>query len=43
MQGAVFAGGGDYPGNPFIIGSGRDALLCRYKSGPPPARRRRTS
>jgi Xaa-Pro dipeptidase len=33
MQGAVFAGGGDYPGNPFIIGSGRDALLCRYKSG----------
>jgi Xaa-Pro dipeptidase len=33
MQGAVLAGGGDYPGNPFIIGSGRDALLCRYKSG----------
>jgi Xaa-Pro dipeptidase len=33
MQGAVFAGGGDYPGNEFIIGSGRDALLCRYKSG----------
>ena len=33
MQGAVFRGGGDYPGNPFIIGSGRDALLCRYKSG----------
>ena len=33
MQGAVFAGGGDYPGNPFIIGSGRDALLCRTKSG----------
>jgi Xaa-Pro dipeptidase len=33
MQGAVFAGGGDYPGNPFIIGSGREALLCRYKSG----------
>ncbi|GGH28675.1 Xaa-Pro dipeptidase [Alsobacter metallidurans] len=30
---AVFAGGGDYPGNEFIIGSGRDALLCRYKSG----------
>ena len=23
----------DYPGNEFIIGSGRDALLCRYKSG----------
>ncbi len=33
MQGAVFRGGGDYPGNPFIIGSGRDALLCRSKSG----------
>ena len=33
MQGAVFSGGGDYPGNEFIIGSGRDALLCRYKSG----------
>jgi len=33
MQGAVFRGGGDYPGNEFIIGSGADALLCRYKSG----------
>ncbi len=33
MQAAVFKGGGDYPGNAFIIGSGRDALLCRYKSG----------
>lgn len=33
MQGAVLAGGGDYPGNPFIIGSGDDALLCRIKSG----------
>lgn len=30
---AIFAGGGDYPANEFIIGSGRDALLCRYKSG----------
>lgn len=30
---AIFRGGGDYPGNEFIIGSGRDALLCRYKSG----------
>jgi Xaa-Pro dipeptidase len=30
---AIFAGGGDYPGNEFIIGSGADALLCRYKSG----------
>ncbi len=33
MQGAVLAGGGDYPANEFIIGSGREALLCRYKSG----------
>lgn len=33
MQGAVFEGGGDYPANEFIIGSGQDALLCRYKSG----------
>lgn len=33
MQGAIFQGGGDYPGNEFIIGSGRDALLCRYFTG----------
>ncbi len=33
MQGAVFSGGGDYPGNEYIIGSGRDALLCRYYTG----------
>ncbi len=33
MQGAVLKGGGDYPGNPFIIGSGSGALLCRYYSG----------
>ncbi|GGA70679.1 Xaa-Pro dipeptidase [Nitratireductor aestuarii] len=33
MQGAVLAGGGDYPANGFIIGSGADALLCRYKAG----------
>ena len=33
MQGAVFEGGGDYPGNPFIIGSGEHALLCRHASG----------
>ncbi|WP_417710124.1 M24 family metallopeptidase [Roseibium aggregatum] len=33
MQGAIFEGGGDYPGNEFIIGSDRDALLCRYKAG----------
>ncbi|RJG44215.1 MULTISPECIES: Xaa-Pro peptidase family protein [unclassified Mesorhizobium] len=33
MQGAIFEGGGDYPANEFIIGSGSDALLCRYKAG----------
>jgi Xaa-Pro dipeptidase len=30
---AIFSAGGDYPGNEFIIGSGHDALLCRYKAG----------
>lgn len=29
----IFAAGGDYPANEFIIGSGGDALLCRYKAG----------
>lgn len=33
MQGAVFLGGGDYPANGFVIGSGEDALLVRYKAG----------
>ena len=33
MHGAIFRGGGDYPGNEFIIGSGKNALLCRYYSG----------
>jgi Xaa-Pro dipeptidase len=33
MHSAIFSQGGDYAGNEFIIGSGRDALLCRYKSG----------
>jgi Xaa-Pro dipeptidase len=32
-QGAVFAGGGDYPGNEFTIASGAGALLPRYFSG----------
>jgi len=32
MQGAIFNGGGDYPANEFIIGSGKNALLCRYQS-----------
>ncbi len=32
MQGVIFNGGGDYPANNFIIGSGKNALLCRYQS-----------
>ncbi len=41
MQGAVFAGGGDYPGNPFIIGSGRRCAALPLQVRPPPARRQR--
>jgi Xaa-Pro dipeptidase len=33
MHGAIFRGGGDDPGNEFIIGSGPEALLCRYHTG----------
>ena len=33
MHNAIFEAGGDYPANEFIIGSGADALLCRYKAG----------
>lgn len=33
MHGAVYRGGGDDPANEFVIGSGADALLCRYHSG----------
>jgi Xaa-Pro dipeptidase len=33
MQSVIIRGGGDDPANEFIIGSGNDALLCRYKSG----------
>jgi len=33
LQGAIFLGGGDYPANEFVVGSGTDALLCRSKSG----------
>ncbi|PRD45270.1 Xaa-Pro dipeptidase [Phyllobacterium phragmitis] len=33
MMSANFRGDGDFPANEFIIGSGPDALLCRYKSG----------
>ncbi len=32
MQNVIFEGGGDYPANEFIIGSGHNALLCRYQS-----------
>ena len=32
MQKIIFEGGGDYPANEFIIGSGQNALLCRYQS-----------
>ena len=32
MQKVVFEGGGDYPANEFIIGSGHNALLCRYQA-----------
>ena len=32
MNRVIFEGGGDYPANEFIIGSGRNALLCRYQS-----------
>lgn len=32
MLNVIFRGG-DYPGNEFVIGSGRDALLYRYHSG----------
>ena len=33
MQGAVFAGDGDYSGNEFIINSGRRAIAGRYMTG----------
>jgi Xaa-Pro dipeptidase len=33
MHGAIFRGGGDDPANEFIIGSGPQALLCRYFTG----------
>ena len=32
MQKAVLERGGDYPANEYIIGSGHNALLCRYQS-----------
>jgi Xaa-Pro dipeptidase len=33
MQSVIIRNGGDDPANEFIIGSGSDALLCRYKTG----------
>ena len=32
MQKVVLEGGGVYPANDYIIGSGSNALLCRYQS-----------
>ena len=32
MQKIIFENDGDYPANEFIIGSGHNALLCRYQS-----------
>ena len=32
MNRVIFDGGGDYPANEFIIGSGQNALLCRYQA-----------
>ncbi len=32
MQKVVLENGGDYPANEYIIGSGKNALLCRYQS-----------
>ena len=33
MHGEIFKGGGDDPGNEFIIGSGPGAMMCRYFTG----------
>ena len=33
MHHAIFSGGGDYPANEFIIGSGDHALMCRFQVG----------
>ena len=32
MNKVIFEGGGDYPANEFIIGTGKNALLCRYQA-----------
>jgi Xaa-Pro dipeptidase len=41
MQGAVFLGGGDYPANEFIIGSGADALAVPLQGRPQEAHEER--
>ncbi|MEM9791997.1 MAG: Xaa-Pro peptidase family protein [Pseudomonadota bacterium] len=33
MHGAIFGGGGGAPANPFIVGAGPHALLCRTQEG----------
>lgn len=33
MHAAIYRGGGDDPANEFILGSGENALLCRYHTG----------
>jgi Xaa-Pro dipeptidase len=33
MHHAIFSAGGDYPANEFIIGSGVNALMCRFQVG----------
>ncbi len=33
MHSAIYRGGGDDPANEFILGSGENALLCRYHTG----------
>lgn len=33
MHGAIYRGGGDDPGNEFVIGSGHGAMMCRYYTG----------
>jgi len=33
MHDVIFRGGGGYPGNPFIVGGGEHALLCRTQAG----------
>jgi Xaa-Pro dipeptidase len=32
IQRVILEGGGDYPANEFVIGSGHNALLCRYQA-----------